>query len=964
MAFTFVGNSGFQSGTAGSTSMSAHPSSEAGDYLIAVFAFEGVAAGSGPWVASADGWTRLLYQAPAGTGNGLEVWGAHVPTQNGTFTFDTTRTYAARMATFRGFLGYEVHDAATSQITGDNPSAPSITASTGDGILVVGAHEVQSPGWGAPTGGFTTRFDNARGGTFGNTEVYLGSRVASSDGATGTADWTLTAEAPTTEGATAQFALINRGTDAKLGALAPQSRGKALSRLAKPVDVLFGGEGIAFGGPGVVLTSVLASSPRGRRFTRPKPVAKLSPPTVVGSRIAFSGPRVGLYARLRSGRLYATTSNLAPPAVVFGGGGIAFLGPRVLLVPQSRRPGRTRLGRPQVVGDFVEATQFFGPGTALAPVFITHRRIRAKSRLSPPVVVGAISLRRRPIYLTRPRRVVARVFKLRPPPVVGRGRAFTRRVVYLTRSRRAILLASTLRGPTVVNFDTDANVPFIASQTQVFDLLVVDVQTEIAVPFIASQTQVYSLVLTRPSEDIAIPFIGSNTVLYPFFSIFEETEGFGTGNGGETFSLQLNANGITTFATLSGDIAADATTLLMTGDSGMPTSGGFVVTIDSEVLWVSRSGPGRYSIRSHALSGTTAAAHTNGATISWNDTYYMAMTSLAQVAFETTWADDGLVYQSWLIAFDSTQAYLNGDRYAFHVTELTSVETSLGSGNKLDAPQPNGVCVPAGVTDDCPAAMTVPARLTADMEVGDLVLVRYTNPEAQILKLGPRSVAVQSWYGFLRVNDFNVDVTDTDPNGHCVDGSVQDSWFNTQFTTVTLPAVDRNFTNPDIGDNRAGWPLAALAVRQGTRRVPYWESPDWHNFAYVYSGFGTDATYVQILINRNGLVFGPLPSVVLPNNLDIDGPNATWDSYDYNISVAWYVAMFKNTILFVGPPINVPPSSGGGSPPIYNVPPGSSSGGGGSGPGGNPPPDYIEGGAGGDIPAPDTNARLSFDAVL
>jgi hypothetical protein len=59
-----------------------------------------------------------------------------------------------------------------------------------------------------------------------------------------------------------------------------------------------------------------------------------------------------------------------------------------------------------------------------------------------------------------------------------------------------------------------------------------------------------------------------------------------------------------------------------------------------------------------------------------------------------------------------------------------------------------------------------------------------------------------------------------------------------------------------------------LAVRQGTRRVPFWRSWDWRN---VYNGFGTDATCSQVVINRNGIVFVSVPEVVLPGRKVVEG---------------------------------------------------------------------------------------------
>lgn len=489
---------------------------------------------------------------------------------------------------------------------------------------------------------------------------------------------------------------------------------------------------------------------------------------------------------------------------------------------------------------------------------------------------------------------------------------------------------------------------FIASVAQVFAPTLVP---PVELPFIASVTQAFPPTLSGATSEVDVPFIASSTVVFEIAAIWRETTG--AGNGGETFPGGLAPAGTSVVATLAATIGPTATALELTGDGSLPSTGTFFLTIDAEVLLVTRTSPGAYRIVQRRLSNTAGAAHAAGTDATWDDHYDMAVESTNQIG--ATVEVDGDTFDAWLIAFDSSQAYLDGDRYATHVAELVGVfppGTGAAGANRLDAAQPSAAAAPAGVTDDCPVGITVPARVTTDIEEGDVALLRYLNTEADVVTLGPRSSAIQSWYGFMRVDPSNVDVTDTDPAGTVVDAAIDGEFFDEDFITVTLPGDDRTFTYGPPRYSDRGWPIAALAVRQGTRRVPHWTSPDWHNFVFVYSGFSVDATYVQILINRNGFdPVAPLPEVDLPHPDDIDGPNATWDDPAYYTSVAWYVGIFKAAILLTGPTLNENPPPAGTPPPPPSplpwVPPGPGGGGDVEPPGPSP-----EGGEGGDIPPP------------
>ena len=547
------------------------------------------------------------------------------------------------------------------------------------------------------------------------------------------------------------------------------------------------------------------------------------------------------------------------------------------------------------------------------------------------------------------------------------------------------------------------SVPFISSVTSVHAPALVGIQ---AVGFISSVTVVYTpsvvsaalnvpfissnTVVHPPSLTISVPFISSHTHVWPIFSIFDPNKTYGgPGNGGEAFALRLNANGVTDTATLAANLGVGISTMTLSGDSAFPVGKNHIVTIDSEQILVFNRGSGSYSIHGRGMGNTTAAAHTAGATVSWGDSYDQAILAAADIAHEFT-ADinstGSFTYPGWLICFDSSQAYLSGARYPFHVTEVEGVfDAGAGTGgtNRCDQAQPNAVSAPATTSDYCPAALSNPARISSDIVTGDVAVIRYTNPEATVLDLGPRAVTLQSWFGLMRVSTSNVDVTFTDPNGIVVDttgtydtftGSVNGVFAEplplqigiapdasdaagfaiptpgtVPWETVTLPGTNRKMTfgSGGGGYNRAGWPICCLAVRQGNKRVPFWQSWDWRDYSYVYTGFGTDAVYAQLLINRNGIVFDSVPAVSLPGPQDIDGPDAVWDDAAYFFGCSWYVVLFNGPYIVHGPTIGGTGSGGsiggsggyapgvtfpgGGGPPIITVPP------------------FIEGGSGGGI---------------
>lgn len=745
--------------------------------------------------------------------------------------------------------------------------------------------------------------------------------------------------------------------------------------------------------------------------------------------------------------------------------------------------------------------------------------------------------------------------------------------------------------------------PFIASVTAVHAPALIG---DIGVPFIASVTTVHAPTVVAASVEVDVPFIGSNTLVYPLHLYDPNRTGVGPGNSGETFLIELAPNGTSVVATLTAGIGSGPANLVLTGDTGMPATRPFVVKVGAEVIYVIKIGPGTYRTHGRGLSNTTAALHAAGASVTWDDSYDMAVASTSDLDASFTASDvpdhpGTYTFDGWLVCFDSTQGYLGGTatRYPLHVSDLLGV-FDAGAGatgtNRLDSAQPAAIFTPPAATDHCPIGLCVPARIVSFITAGDVALVRYTNPAAQTVDIGPRSVGIQSLYGLGRYdyepgsspdyledmdnpkamvvdtrwtdapvvggNVFGTTFTDdpthsgwagwsipydsnnlgggdyqaytgtgsksgtgvpADDNQHgliygaddwtpadftywkltytvrriveqaghwangitnygidtdegalvsygpqgglgggggvisagksynsvtgdplrppeltgdwvtvtktlFVDTSGSVPWyvgfagtkqpytgvapFNqygyafeikdvslelldtaTYFSsgvitepaeplalqtgisreptdttgvetltpapvpwlTVTLPGADRFLTV----DSLPGIPIGALAVRQGNRRVPFWESWDWTNFTYAYAGFGPDCTYTQQLIELNG-VYNFLPQFDYPTPDDADGPDTYWDDATYYYAACWYVCLLKTPVpvaggSFVG---TLPFLMGGPSNPIATH----ASGGSTVWPvisGGHP----VLGGGGGDI-TPPTIPRELFQAAL
>ncbi len=218
MALAFQAASAAISGTATSGTIT-WPGSPTDQLLIAVFGFEGVASGSGPWIDHIDdglslhGWKRVGYQAPSATGCGIEVWDLWDwdSGPSTAFSFVSSLPYVARGLVYTGqyvdaeFAADGVRASTTLQVTGDDANAPSVYAYDNEMLVVCAAQELQTPGWGTPTG-CTQRFDSARGGSYGNVEITAADKSVS-EGDTGLIPWDTVAETGSSKGATITLAL-------------------------------------------------------------------------------------------------------------------------------------------------------------------------------------------------------------------------------------------------------------------------------------------------------------------------------------------------------------------------------------------------------------------------------------------------------------------------------------------------------------------------------------------------------------------------------------------------------------------------------------------------------------------------------------------------------------------------------------------------------------------------------------
>lgn len=449
-----------------------------------------------------------------------------------------------------------------------------------------------------------------------------------------------------------------------------------------------------------------------------------------------------------------------------------------------------------------------------------------------------------------------------------------------------------------------------------------------------------------------------NNVLYPT----------GPGTGGEIAALRLAPSGVEVAVQLTADVSASASTLSVTSTADLPDEGGFIVFLDGEEIFVGAVNPNELVGCRRGMGNTRPVVHVAGVSARWTDTYNMTIVSavsIAPTATAPTTLDPlyGTTFHCFVVALDCTQGYNeDGDRYATHVRSCVGIfppreGNSDLSLSKTDGPQPSSISAVDGLSDRVPVGLTVPARLRDTVDAGDVMVLRYKNVEDYVVILGPRCALGQTWYGVIRVSDLNANVTLTDPNGHSTDGTASQTYPDSDpVIAVTMPASSRHFTRSAVGD--PGVLMSGLVVRNGNRRVPLWTSPNWHDFSWIFNGFGTDRNFIQCVARRK--------NVDLPSDSALTGPNATWDDPTYETSVAWHVVLVGYTAdaVIAGPPLNgnPPPNP---PPEVIFVGGGGSTGGGGGFSPWEPPVDPDEGGAGGNIdqgsPTPGVFLEITFD---
>jgi len=225
MAFAFVDST--SNYTASGTSVDAAHSFATGTLLIGVYAFQGVTPVSGPWgdpnlgqygtdhVGPSTGWQRVAWQAPSGSGVGIEIWAAiNSTTSAGGRILAFTGTYQCQvvMGAWTGayaptgsILDGAVRVATTAAVTGNAPAAPAVSVNAGELIVAVAGDLMTASKFGTPAG-YASRIDVAGGGA-GNVEATIADLTATVAGATGKIVFPNNAASSTTLGATGTLAI-------------------------------------------------------------------------------------------------------------------------------------------------------------------------------------------------------------------------------------------------------------------------------------------------------------------------------------------------------------------------------------------------------------------------------------------------------------------------------------------------------------------------------------------------------------------------------------------------------------------------------------------------------------------------------------------------------------------------------------------------------------------------------------
>lgn len=207
----------------------------AGDFIIAVYAFENVGPTSGPWVVPNigqfaagnigpfNGNLLAAFKPPSATGIGIEVWvgilssGSHfignfVSSQN---VVVTTATYRGEFNPTGNINGGPPRIATAQQVVGNQPASPSVTANAGEMVIACAADAMTGSAFGTPSG-FTNRVD-ARRAAAGTAESTIADSLMTAAVTTGPITFPNAAASSSQAGATVTLVVTPAPTVAGVG---------------------------------------------------------------------------------------------------------------------------------------------------------------------------------------------------------------------------------------------------------------------------------------------------------------------------------------------------------------------------------------------------------------------------------------------------------------------------------------------------------------------------------------------------------------------------------------------------------------------------------------------------------------------------------------------------------------------------------------------------------------------------
>lgn len=238
MAFSFIAANNATGSNVTSLDCTLPAGTAVGDLLVAAYAFEGVAAGTGPWIIPNVGqfngqpgigpslsWLQACFQAPASSGAGLEVWaaifsaGTHIVAN-----FAASQNVVAVICTYRGefnptgsILGAPPRLAPTQQVTGNQPPSPAVLANSGELVVAIASDTMGGSAFGTPSA-FTNRVDQTRAGA-GTVEGTIADRTATLTGNTGPITFPNAASSSAARGSTATLVFQPVPASAGLGGI-------------------------------------------------------------------------------------------------------------------------------------------------------------------------------------------------------------------------------------------------------------------------------------------------------------------------------------------------------------------------------------------------------------------------------------------------------------------------------------------------------------------------------------------------------------------------------------------------------------------------------------------------------------------------------------------------------------------------------------------------------------------------